>query len=144
MNYHLKLRQSTGFLGRLFFLIGKDNVSIPDYTTLCRRQKDVPVKINQGLSRGGKLVIGIDSRLKVFGEGVRKHDASVGKTMLKGKTKQIAEFKGDGAYDDFGFWETLGGEIIQTIPPPKNAVIQKPKKGKPLPEHLIQRNEAVE
>ncbi len=33
---------------------------------------------------------------------------------------------------------------ILTIPPPQNAITQKPKKSKPLPKHLIQRNEAVE
>ncbi|KAA6338943.1 hypothetical protein EZS27_013100 [termite gut metagenome] len=32
---------------------------------------------------------------------------------------------------------------VQTIPPPKDAVIQKPKKNKPVPDFLIQRNEAV-
>ncbi len=56
MNYHLKLRQSTGFLGSLFFLMGKGDISIPDYTTLCRRQKDVPVEISQRLS--GTLFLG--------------------------------------------------------------------------------------
>ncbi|MDR2816054.1 MAG: hypothetical protein LBB62_05060, partial [Proteiniphilum sp.] len=38
----------------------------------------------------------------------------------------------------------LGNEIEQIIPPPQNAVIQKPKKEKPLPDYLTQRNRAVE
>ncbi|KAA6335579.1 hypothetical protein EZS27_016212 [termite gut metagenome] len=32
---------------------------------------------------------------------------------------------------------------IWTIPPPKDAIIQKPKRNKPVSEFLIQRNEAV-
>jgi hypothetical protein len=181
MNYGLAFRQSTGFLESLFFLMGKGSLPVPDYSTLCRRQKSLPVEIEERLRKGENLVIGIDSTgLKVYGEGewkVRKHgwskhrtwrklhicvdlntqeilaveltgnnedDATAGKRMLEDKTKGISSFLGDGAYDDFGFREVLGKDIRQIIPPPKNAVIQKAKKGKPLAEHLIQRNEAVE
>jgi hypothetical protein len=38
----------------------------------------------------------------------------------------------------------LGKDVEQVIPPPKSAVIQKGKRGSPLPDYLIQRNEAVE
>jgi hypothetical protein len=181
INYGLALRQSTGFLKSLFSLMGKEELPIPDYTTLSRRQETLPVEIEQKLSMGENLVVGIDSTgLKVYGEGewkVRKHgsskhrtwrklhigidlntqdiisveltgnnedDATVGSRMLSGKTKGIKSFHGDGAYDDFEFRAVLGKDIRQVIPPPKNAVIQKPKKNKPVAEYLIQRNEAVE
>jgi len=181
LNYGLRLRQSTGFLRSLFLLMGKEELPIPDYTTLCRRQGDLPVEISTRLERGENLVVGIDSTgLKVCGEGewkVRKHgwskrrtwrklhifmdldnqqilsveltgndedDACAGSRMLKGKTEGIAVFHGDGAYDKFAFRQVLGAGIKQVIPPPENAVIQKSKKGKPLPEHLVQRNQAVE
>ncbi|GMO64248.1 MAG: hypothetical protein Ta2A_11760 [Treponemataceae bacterium] len=39
--------------------------------------------------------------------------------MLEGKTKNVASFSGDGAYDDFCFRELLGNDIDQIIPPPK-------------------------
>jgi hypothetical protein len=181
INYGLKLRQSTGFIQSLFMLMGKSDYAVPDYSTLCRRQKSLPVAINDRLESGEKLVIGIDSTgLKVSGEGewkVRKHgwskhrtwrklhvcldldtqeilsveltgneedDASVGSKMLDGKTGSIVRFQGDGAYDKFGFREVLGSGIEQIIPPPKNAVIQKDKGKKPLPDSLIQRNRALE
>jgi hypothetical protein len=75
--------------------------------------------------------------------GNDEDDASVGSSMLKGKTDNIRSFHGDGAYDKFGFREVLGHPIEQIIPPPKNAVIQKVKGKKPLPDYLIQRNRAV-
>jgi hypothetical protein len=71
-------------------------------------------------------------------------DANAGKRMLKGKTDRVDSFIGDGAYDAFCFREVSGSGVKQIIPPPKNAVMQEGKKGKPLPEHLIQRNQAVE
>jgi hypothetical protein len=64
--------------------------------------------------------------------GNREVDAAVGKGLLGVKTTHIKEFKGDGIYDDFGFRQKLGAGIIQTIPPPKDAVIQKPKKISPF------------
>ncbi len=53
-------------------------------------------------------------------------------------------FAGDGACDKFGFREVLGSDILQIIPPPKNAVIQEGSKKTPLPDYPIQRNRAVE
>jgi hypothetical protein len=180
LNYGLRYRQSTGFLKSLFELMGKYALPVPDYTTLCRRQKKLPVAIEERLNRGENLVTGIDSTgLKVCGEGewkVRKHgwsrhrtwrklhicidlitreilsieltgnnedDAPVGIRMLKGESPRIKGFKGDGAYDKFGFREVLGHDVEQVIPPLQNAAVCLSKKKKPLPEHLIQRNEAV-
>jgi hypothetical protein len=181
INYGLRYRQGTGFIRSLFMLLGKGHLPVPDYTTLCRRQKYLPAEIEERLNRGENLVIGIDSTgLKVYGEGewkVRKHgwskrrtwrklhvcvdlntqevlcvkltgndedDASVGEGMLAGSSHRLHGFKGDGAYDKTGFREVLGGDVQQVIPPQKNAVIRLPKKGKPVPGHLIQRNETVE
>jgi hypothetical protein len=181
INYRLKLRQSTGFMRSLFMLMGKSHLAVPDYTTLCRRRKSLPVEICTRLESGENLAVGIDSTgLKVYGEGewkVRKHgwskhrtwrklhicidlitqeilavelsgneedDATVGSKMLSDKTKHIVRFHGDGAYDKFGFREVLGDGMEQIIPPPKNAVIQKEKGKRPLPDYLKQRNRAVE
>jgi hypothetical protein len=68
--------------------------------------------------------------------GNDEDDASAGSSMLKGKTGNIRSFHGDGAYDKFGFREVSGHPIGQLIPPPKNAVIQKAKGKKPLPDLL--------
>jgi hypothetical protein len=165
----------------MFILLGMSGLLVPDYSTLCRRQKSLPIEIGQRLKQGEHLVVGIDSTgLIVYGEGewkVRKHcwskhrtwrklhicididtqeilaaelttngenDAPVGKKMLSGKTENISTFHGDGAYDDIVFREFLGEEIQPIIPPPTNAIVKKPKKNEPLPQHIIKRNEAVE
>ncbi|RRD56577.1 transposase [Tannerella forsythia] len=57
--------------------------------------------------------------------GNDEDDASVGTKILKGKTIHIDRFIADEAYDKFGFREILGSDILQIIPPLKNAVIQK-------------------
>lgn len=108
INYRLRLRQSTGFMASLFLLMGKSHLAVPDYTTLCRRQKSLPVEIQKRLESGENLEIAIDSTgLKVYGED----DASAGSKMLEGKTGHIRSFHGDGAYDKFGFREVLGSGI---------------------------------
>ncbi|RRD79563.1 transposase [Tannerella forsythia] len=87
INYGLKLRRSTGFLESLFMLMGKSHLPVPDYTTLCRRQKSLPVDIGNRLARGENLSVGIDSTgLKVYGEGewkVRKQGYSKRRTWQK-------------------------------------------------------------
>lgn len=70
-------------------------------------------------------------------------DALVAGRMLKGTIDKIKSFRGDGAYDDFAFREILGSEVKQIIPPPKDAVVQKATKKKPLKAYLQQRDEAV-
>ena len=117
INYGLKLRQSTGFVESLFTLMGKSHLPV-DLDT----QEILSVELT----------------------GNDEDDASVGANMLKDKTNNIKRFAGDGAYDKFGFREVLGSDILQIIPPPKNAVIQKGSKKTPLPDYLIQRNRAVE
>lgn len=147
----------------LFGLIGKPDYPIPDYSTLCRRSGCLSIEISKRLDRGENLIVGIDSTgLKVYGEGewkVRKHEwgkyrtwrklhvcmdlmtqeiLSVGAGILKGKAVNLKSFKGDGAYDEFGFREILGDKVRQVIPPPKNGVVILSKKDKPVPKHLKQ------
>jgi len=87
INYHLCLRQSTGFLRNMFSLLPISGLIIPDFSTLCRRQKSLPICIEKRLKWGENLVVGIDSTgLKVFGEGewkVRKHGWSKHRTWRK-------------------------------------------------------------
>jgi hypothetical protein len=162
-------------------MMGKEELPVPGYTSLCRRQGILPPEISNRPDKGENLVVGIDSTgLKVYGEGewkVRKHGwskhwtwrklhvcvdlvtqeilsveltgndedgASVGTRMLKGQSHRLKSFKRDGAYDKFGFRKVLGKDVRQVIPPPKNGVVTLSKKKKPLSEHLIQRNEAIE
>ncbi len=70
-------------------------------------------------------------------------DAQVATKLLKGQKDKLSSFRGDGAYDDFKLRETLGNAVKQIIPPPKDAVVRKDTKKKPLPAYLQQRNQAV-
>ena len=71
-------------------------------------------------------------------------DATTAARLLKGKVDKLKSVRGDGAYDDFKFREVLGQQIKQIIPPPRDAVVHKGTKKKPLPPYLTQRNAAVE
>jgi len=67
--FHLPLRSLEGFLRSIVQMMNLKGYSVPDYTTLCRRQKRLTVKIPR-LSRGKPVHIAIDSSgLKVYGEG---------------------------------------------------------------------------
>jgi hypothetical protein len=86
--FHLRLRQAQGFIISIFSLMPKlQNISVPDYTTVCRRQGGLPVEVSKRLENGENLHIGIDSTgLKVYGEGewkVRKHGWSKHRTWMK-------------------------------------------------------------
>lgn len=87
INYGLRLRQSTGFMRSLLQLMGKGDLPVPDYSTLCRRQGSLPVEVSNRLGSGENLSVGIDSTgLKVYGEGewkVRKHGWSKHRTWSK-------------------------------------------------------------
>jgi hypothetical protein len=52
--FGLPLRQTTGFVASLLKLVGLD-WSVPDYSTLCRRQRPVRRHPLQGLSRATAL-----------------------------------------------------------------------------------------
>jgi hypothetical protein len=67
--------------------MGKKHLPVPDYTTLCRRQKYLPTGIEERLYSGENLIVGINpTGLKVYGEGewkVRKHGWSKRRTWRK-------------------------------------------------------------
>ena len=71
-------------------------------------------------------------------------DAQVASQLLQGKSNKLSSFRGDGAYDDLKLRQALGHGVKQIIPPPKDAVVRKGTKKKPLPEYLQQRNQAVD
>jgi len=71
--FHLPLRAVEGFLRSIVQLMGLEDVSVPDYTTLCRRQKRLQVTIPR-LSCGEPVHLAIDSSgLKIHGEGEWHH-----------------------------------------------------------------------
>jgi hypothetical protein len=86
--FHLKLRQAQGFITSIFSMLPSlRGISVPDFSTLCRRQGGLPVEISKRLANGENLNIGIDSTgLKVYGEGewkVRKYGWSKHRTWMK-------------------------------------------------------------
>jgi len=81
--YHLKLRQTEGFFADMLKLL-KLNLKTPDYTTLCRRSKELQIDLKATqVKRDEPLVVLIDSTgVKVMGEGewkIRLH----GKSKMK-------------------------------------------------------------
>src|SRR3954447_11079575 len=82
--YHLTLRATEGFARSLFALMRVD-LTVPDYSTLCRRAKTVRITLPRQAT--GPLYLVVDSTgLKVYGEGewkVRQHGYSRRRTWLK-------------------------------------------------------------
>ena len=83
--YHLPLRQTEGFMNSFFDQIGL-TLSVPDYTTICRRSDTLTVDLS--VTNNGDITdIVVDSTgLKVFGEGewkVRKHGTGKHRTWMK-------------------------------------------------------------
>jgi IS5 family transposase len=119
----LPLRQTEGFGRSVMRRLGMD-VKVPDYTTLCKRKKDLKVKLST-TKRKEPLHILVDSTgLKVYGEGewkVRKHGYSKRRTWRKlhlsvNEATQEIEIAvltevGD---DDAG----TGGQMIENISQP--------------------------
>ena len=76
--FGLPLRQTTGFVESLLALSGLD-WPVPDYTTLCRRQKHLKVQIPYRAASGPLHLLVDSTGIKFSGEGewqVRKHGAS--------------------------------------------------------------------
>ena len=76
--FNLPLRQVTGLVASLLKLAGLD-WPVPDYTTLCRRQKTLPVALGGRPSSGGLHLLVDSTGIKMTGEGewkTRKHGAS--------------------------------------------------------------------
>ena len=72
--YRLTLRSCQGFVGSLFEML-KLSKNVPDYTTVCRRQKAVILR-KFPVSKGPIHLVIDSSGLKIFGEGewkVRQH-----------------------------------------------------------------------
>lgn len=79
-----KLRQTEGFVRSLFTIMHLQ-LKVPDASTLCRRGKNVPVKLPKR-QRESVTIIVDSTGLKVFGEGewkVRKHGYSKRRTWRK-------------------------------------------------------------
>jgi hypothetical protein len=111
--YHLALRQLEGFMTDVVNM-AKLNCKVPDYTTVCKRQKKLNVKLLNKCKSNKKLYLAVDSSgLKVFGEGewkVRQHGYSkrrtwkklhIGLGLLSGnKTRiEVAELTEQNRYD---------------------------------------------
>lgn len=78
MVFGLPLRQVTGLVASLLKL-AKLDWPVPDYTTLCRRQKTLAVSLDGRASTGGLHLLVDSTGIKMVGEGEwkrRKHGAS--------------------------------------------------------------------
>jgi len=76
--FNLPLRQATGLVASLLKLADLD-WPVPDYTTLCRRQKALPVMLGGRPSSDGLHLLVDSTGIKMMGEGewkTRKHGAS--------------------------------------------------------------------
>lgn len=76
--FQLPLRQVTGMVASLIKM-AKLDWPVPDYTTLCRRQKSLSVDLRGRSSSGGLHLLVDSTGIKMMGEGewkTRKHGAS--------------------------------------------------------------------
>lgn len=76
--YRLSLRAVTGLAASIFDLMGV-NLAVPDYTTLCRRQRHLDIDLNVSSLSGAAHIVLDSSGLKLYGEGewsVRQHGAN--------------------------------------------------------------------
>lgn len=84
--YHLPLRATEGLLTSLVKLMGLAQLPVPDYSTLCRRQKTLQVALPRQ-RKGQALHVVVDSTgCKIYGEGewkVRQHGISKRRTWRK-------------------------------------------------------------
>jgi hypothetical protein len=83
--FHQPLRATEGLLLSLVQL-SQLTITVPDYTTLCRRQREIEIKLLRHRSKGAVHVVVDSTGLKVFGEGewkVRQHGWSKRRTWRK-------------------------------------------------------------
>ena len=84
--YHLPLRATEGLLTSLVKLMGLEHLPVPDYSTLCRRQKTLQVALPRQ-HKGQAIHVVVDSTgCKIYGEGewkVRQHGISKRRTWRK-------------------------------------------------------------
>jgi hypothetical protein len=97
--FHLNLRATQGFLESVVRLMGVD-LPVPDYTTVCKRQRDLQVQLGARPDGQPRHVVIDTTGLKVFGAGewyVRKHGMGRGRRRtwrklhlgVDGNTKDI-------------------------------------------------------
>jgi IS5 family transposase len=84
--YRLPLRATQGLLTSMLQLMGLGHLPVPDYSTLCRRQKTLVVALPRS-GAGGPIHLVVDSTgCKVYGEGewkVRQHGVTKRRTWRK-------------------------------------------------------------
>ncbi len=83
--FKLPYRQTEGF-GRSVMTMLDVDVTVPDYTTLCKRSADLAVDLSTSRSQEAKHIVVDSTGLKVYGEGewkVRKHGHSKRRTWCK-------------------------------------------------------------
>jgi hypothetical protein len=83
--FKLPYRQTEGFGRAIMDLLGA-NVTVPDYTTLCKRSVDLGVDLSPGQVQGAKHIVVDSTGLKVYGEGewkVRQHGYTKRRTWRK-------------------------------------------------------------
>ncbi len=125
--YHLPLRATEGFVGSVLRLL-RVELPVPDYSTLSRRRKSLPVPLDARLS-GQPLHLVVDSTgFKVYGEGewkVRQHGYSQRRTWRKlhlaidADTQQIVAVTV--STNDFADCEILP-ELVERTPAPVSSV----------------------
>ena len=93
--FNLPLRQATGLVASLLKLADLD-WSVPDYTTLCRRQKTLPVTLGGRSSSGGLHLLVDSTGIIMMGEA---HSAIVcvsGDNMDRGAVRRCRRTTGLG------------------------------------------------
>jgi hypothetical protein len=83
--YHLPFRSAQGFLASLIELLHLQ-LDTPNYTTLCRRQKNLRISLSARKSNEHLHLVIDSSGMKVYGEGewkVKKHGKSKRRTWRK-------------------------------------------------------------
>jgi len=122
MVFGMALRQTTGFVASLLELAGLD-WSVPDFSTLSRRQKDLAVVLPRRASTGPMHLLIDSTGIKVEGDGewhARKHGPSKRRRWLKlhlavdAETLEVqaVEVTGAGVGDP-----TMLPELLAQIPP---------------------------
>ena len=92
----LPLRQTQGFVRSVMRLAGV-SLPVPDYTTLCRRQRSLPVGLPVRPRATARHIVLDSTGLKVFGEGewkVRKH-GKAGRRVWKKVHLSVDEATGE-------------------------------------------------
>lgn len=84
--FKLPLRATQGFVQSLFEIMTLD-LPVPDYSSLCKRQQSISIKLPEQSRPNEQIHLVVDSTgLKVFGEGewkVEKHGQEKRRTWLK-------------------------------------------------------------